>query len=265
MEKIKAVILAGGQGTRLREETEFKPKPMVHIGERPILWHIMKIFCHYGFNDFVICLGYKGDIIKEYFLNYEYMNNNISLKTRAGSAKNAQILGTPENVEDWTISLINTGLLNMTGSRVKQIEPYIDGDVFFLCYGDGLANVNLKELLAFHRSHGKIATITGVHPPSRFGELVVRDGKVIQFEEKPQTHTGCINGGFFVFDKRVFKYLNHDEPCILEHGPLENLTQDGELMVYTHKGFWQCMDTLRDTNLLNSLWNSGNAPWKIWP
>ncbi len=262
MEKIKTVILAGGQGTRLREETEFKPKPMVQIGNRPILWHILKIYSHYGFNNFIICLGYKSEVIKEYFLNYDYMNNDIAVKT--GKTKSVKILENEVEEGDWEITLANTGILNMTGSRVRQIEKYVGRETFFLTYGDGVADIDLKALLEFHRSHGKIATISGVYPPSRFGELFIEENRVVSFEEKPQSHSGCINGGFFVFEKEIFDYLSFDENCYLEREPMERLAEKGELMVYFHKGFWQCMDTQRDVVFLDSLCNSNQAPWINW-
>tara|TARA_B100000686_G_C16798624_1_gene984248 strand:- start:1662 stop:2453 length:792 start_codon:yes stop_codon:yes gene_type:complete len=262
MEKIKTVILAGGQGTRLREETEFKPKPMVQIGGRPVLWHILKTYSHFGFRDFVICLGYKGEIIKEYFINYEMMNNDITVGT--GHSKNIEIHPNDNSSEEWQITLAETGLKSMTGCRVKKVEKYIDGETFFLTYGDGLACIDLEKLLTFHKSHGKLATVTGVFPPSRFGELVLKENQVVGFCEKPQTQSGCINGGFFVFDKAIFDYLSLDENCILEHGPIENLVEKGQLMVFQHQGFWQCMDTQRDMNHLNSLWDNGEPPWKVW-
>ncbi len=259
----KVVILAGGLGTRLREETEFRPKPMVNIGNRPILWHIMKIFSHYGFNDFVICLGYKGDIIKDYFVNYEIMNNDITLDMK--SSKKIKVHGT-SGEKNWRITFVETGLHTMTGARLKRVQKYIDTDTFFLTYGDGVANINLKALLDFHKSHKKIATITGVQPPSRFGELITKQNQVVQFSEKPQTHSsgGLINGGFFVLDRRVFHYLKDKEDCVLEGAPLEDLAGDRQLMVYKHPKFWQCMDTSRDVILLNTLWDSGKAPWHLW-
>ncbi|MFQ5672003.1 MAG: glucose-1-phosphate cytidylyltransferase [Nitrospinales bacterium] len=260
---MQTVILAGGFGTRLREETEFRPKPMVQIGNHPILWHILKIYSYYGFNDFIICLGYKGEQIKEYFINYEYMNNDITVKT--GSSKCIEVHSNHNNkMDEWNVTLVDTGHSSMTGCRVKQIEKFIDEDIFFLTYGDGLAQIDLKELLAFHRSHGKTATITGVHPPSRFGELTIENHRVVEFTEKPQIDSGCINGGFFVFNKRIFDYLSLDKDCYLEYEPMERLVKDGELMVYVHKGFWHCMDTQRDLTLLNSLWKKDNPPWKIW-
>jgi glucose-1-phosphate cytidylyltransferase len=258
---MKAVILCGGLGTRLKEETEFKPKPMVKIGERPILWHIMKIYSHYGFKDFLICLGYKGSMIKEYFLNYKIMNNDFTIQ-----------LGNKENIQfhnnhteyDWKITLVDTGMYSQTGSRVKKIEDYIDDDYFMLTYGDGVANVNIEELVKFHKSHGKIGTMTGVHPSSRFGEFQLAGNQVLEFTEKPQTKEGLINGGFFVFNKDFFKYLHNEDDCILEKSPLVDLAADGELMVYPHDGFWQCIDTYRELEVLNELWKKGETPWKVW-
>ncbi len=262
MEKIKTVILAGGQGTRLKEETEFKPKPMVQVGGYPILWHILKIYSHFGFRDFIICLGYKGDIIKDYFINYEYMSNDVTVSL--GQTNGIQIHSQDKGLANCNITLANTGLNNMTGSRTKQVEKYVDSDLFFLTYGDGLSKIDLKALLEFHRSHGKLATVSGVYPPSRFGELVEENNQVVNFFEKPQTHSGCINGGFFVFNKGVFDYLSVDESCILEYGPMEQLVKDKQLMVFKNNDFWQCMDTQRDMNYLNDLWNSGNPPWRVW-
>lgn len=258
---MKAVILCGGLGTRLREETEFRPKPMVKIGEKPILWHIMKIYSHYGFNDFLICLGYKGEMIKEYFLNYKMMNNDFTIQ-----------LGNQESVQfhnnhteyDWKITLVDTGMSSQTGSRVKKIEKYIDDDYFMLTYGDGVADVNIKKLVNFHKSHGKIGTMTGVHPSSRFGEFALAGNQVLEFNEKPQTKEGLINGGFFVFNKEFFDYLHEGDNCILEKSPLVDLAADGELMVYPHEGFWQCVDTYRELEVLNELWEQGKTPWKVW-
>ncbi|MEW6001033.1 MAG: glucose-1-phosphate cytidylyltransferase [Nitrospirota bacterium] len=254
------VILAGGLGTRLREQTEFIPKPMVPIGTRPILWHIMKIYSHYGFKDFIICLGYRGEIIKEYFFHYRIKNSDFTINL--GDHEDIQIHNLHR--EDWSVTLADTGLKAMTGARIKRIEKYIDTSDFLLTYGDGVANINIKKLLQFHLSHGKLATITGVKPPSRFGELITKGGRVIEFSEKPQVGSGIINGGFFVFNKGVFTYLSEDDQCILEREPLERLAKEGQLIVYQHGGFWQCMDTLRDMNLLNEYWESGRAPWKIW-
>ncbi len=261
MNKMKVVILAGGKGTRIAEESEFRPKPMIRIGEKPILWHIMKIYDRYGFSDFVICLGYKGEMIKEYFLNYKTMNSDFTITL----GKNDSIQLNGNSSEDhWKVTLADTGLEAMTGSRIKKIERYIEGDIFMMTYGDGVADVNIKELVSFHLSHNKIATLTGVHPQSRFGELLVEGKQVKAFAEKPNITKGCINGGFFVFNRRLFDYLTEDDDCHLEKEPLEKIVRDGELMVYFHDGFWQCMDTMRDMTLLNNLWKQNQAPWKIW-
>jgi glucose-1-phosphate cytidylyltransferase len=257
---MQVVILAGGAGTRLREETEFRPKPMVHIGRWPILWHIMKIYSHYGFNNFVTCLGYKGEMIKDYFLRYRIMANDFTIELN----KRKVTLHNDSEESKWKVTLVDTGLKSMTGCRLKRIQPHIEGDTFLATYGDGVSDVDIRELVKFHRGHGKIATVTGVAPASRFGELLVDGNRVREFSEKPQTHSGLINGGFFVLDRRIFDYLSSNENCIFEREPLERLAKDGELMVFKHKGFWQCMDTLRDTQYLNELWEKGEAPWKVW-
>lgn len=261
MKNIPVVILAGGFGTRLREQTEFIPKPMVPIGTKPILWHIMKIYSHYGFKRFIICLGYKGELIKEYFLHYKFRNSDFTINL--GNHEDISIHSS-HNEEDWQVTLADTGLKTMTGARVKGIEKYIDTEYFLLTYGDGVANVEIERLVEFHLSHGKIATISGVRPPSRFGELLTEGNHVIEFGEKPQVGSSLINGGFFVFNRGIFSYLQEDDECTLEKEPLEKIAKDGQLMVYHHIGFWQCMDTLRDMNLLNEYWESGHAPWKIW-
>jgi len=258
---MEVVILCGGLGTRLKEETEFKPKPMVEIGGRPILWHIMKTFASHGFNKFVLCLGYRGDVIKNYFYNYEIMSNDFTLTLGGDKIK----VHSTHDETGWEITFAETGPANMTGSRVKQIQKYIKGDSFFLTYGDGVSDVNIKELLAFHKSHGKIGTVTGVLPPSRFGELNTDGNLVTSFMEKPQIHEGgLINGGYFVFDKRFFNLLSEDASCILERNPLESLANSSELCVFEHRKFWQCMDTYRDFEYLNSLWREEKAEWKVW-
>ncbi len=258
---MKVVLLAGGLGTRLREETEFKPKPMVEVGGMPILWHIMKTFAHYGYNEFVVCLGYRGDVIKNYFLNYEMRSNDFTLTLGNGKVE----VHSKHDESSWTITFAETGLNAMTGSRVKQVEKYVDGDLFMLTYGDGVCDVNIAELVKFHQAHGKIGTVTGVLPPSRFGELETENGVVKSFAEKPQMHNGgFINGGYFVFKRDFFKYLQADESCIMERKPLEELAKDGQLNIYEHTGFWQCMDTYRDFEYLNGLWKEGKAEWKVW-
>lgn len=258
---IPVVILAGGFGTRLREQTEFIPKPVVPIGNKPILWHIMKIYSYYGFKRFIICLGYKGDIIKDYFLNYRFKNSDFTINL---GKHNDIYFNKSNNIDDWQVTLADTGLKAMTGSRIKQIEKYIDTNFFLLTYGDGVADVEIDKLIEFHLSHGKVATVTGVRPPSRFGELCIKENQVIEFGEKPQVGSDTINGGFFAVNRKVFSYLREDNQCTFEREPLENLARDGQLMVYHHSGFWQCMDTLRDMDLLNKYWESENAPWKVW-
>jgi len=258
---MKVVILAGGLGTRLREETEYRPKPMVQVGNKPILWHIMKNYAFYGFKEFIICLGYKGNMIKDYFLNYEIMNRDFTL--RLGNRDSLTIHNNHEEL-DWTITLANTGEKAQTGARIKKIEKYIQDDLFMVTYGDGVSSINIDNLVKFHKSHGKIGTMSGVHPSSRFGEFTIKDNQVIDFHEKPQTKEGLINGGFFVFHKTFFKYLSNDDTCTLEKEPLEELVSDGQLMVYPHDGFWQCVDTYRELELLNKLWDSPRPPWKVW-
>jgi len=258
---MKVVILCGGLGTRLREETEFKPKPMVNIGNRPILWHIMKIYSYYGFNEFILCMGYKGDMIKEYFYNYEVLNSDFTVEL--GAHKNIQI-HSKHNENDWKITLADTGEKALKGARLKRIEKYIDGELFMMTYGDGVANIDINALLGFHIKHGKIATITGINPASRFGELKIRKDKVESLVEKPEENNSLVNGGFFVFNKNIFKYLCEDDNCDLEIGALEKLAKDDQLMVYRHHGFWVCMDTIRDTEYLNKLWDENKAAWKIW-
>lgn len=257
---MKIVILCGGFGTRLREETEYKPKPMVEIGDMPILWHIMKIYSTYGFNEFVLCLGYKGEMIKDYFYHYKMRNNDFSMDLKDG---NITLFDSKEE-NDWNIILANTGLNSMTGARIKRIEKYIDTDQFMVTYGDGVTNLNISELLKFHKKHKKIGTVTGVYPPSRYGELRIEDDRVVSFDEKPDTGVAPISGGYFVFNKEFFDYLNTDESCVLEKEPLARLARNKQLKVYNHKGFWQCMDTYRDYTFLNDLWKSNKAQWKVW-
>lgn len=258
---MKVVILCGGLGTRLREETEFRPKPMVEIGGKPILWHIMKIYAYYGFKKFILCLGYKGEMVKEYFYNYEVLNNDFTIEL--GDKKNVKIHSN-HTENGWQITLADTGDKALKGGRLKRVEKYVDDSVFLTTYGDGVANVDIKSLLAFHKNHGRLATVTGINPASRFGELKIKGNQVDSFSEKPKNGPGLINGGFFVFDKRIFDYLSTDDSCDLEIGPLEKIAAEGQLMVYKHKGFWACMDTIRDTEYLNKLWNKNKAFWKIW-
>lgn len=259
--KPQVVIFCGGIGSRLREETEFRPKPMLEVGGTPILRHIMKIYAHYGFKDFVLCLGYKGEIIKEYFYNYEVLNNDFTVEL--GSRKNVEIHSNHDE-SDWRVTLADTGDSALKGARLKRIEKYIQGEEFFLTYGDGVADVNIGALLEFHRSHGKMATLTGINPASRFGELKISGEKVETLSEKPHDSNGLINGGFFVFNRRIFDHLSDKDDCDLEIGALEKIANDGQLMVYKHNGFWACMDTLRDMDFLNSLWKENKADWKVW-
>jgi len=254
----KVAILAGGVGTRLAEETQIKPKPMVEIGNRPILWHIMKHYSHYGFNQFVIALGYKGEYIKKYMVDYCRLKSNLTVNFRNGHVDVHDIFKA-----DWTIELIDTGIDALTGGRIKRLAPYLGNKTFMLTWGDGLADVNLDELLDFHRSHGKIATLTAVRPTARFGHLELDGERIKEFSEKPQTKKGWINGAFFVLEPEVFDYIEGDDTQ-WEKQPLEKLAKDGQLMAYKHTSFWQCMDTLRDKVLLQSLWQKPNPPWKVW-
>ena len=255
---MKVAILAGGLGTRLSEETVNKPKPMVEIGGRPILWHIMMNYSHHGFQDFVIALGYKAEIIKKYMADYCSLNSNMTVSLRNG---NIQL---HEGYQpDWMVDLIDTGLYTNTGGRIKRLAPYVNNETFMLTWGDGVSDINIQELLAFHRSHGKLATLTAVHPPARFGHLDLDGDQIVEFSEKPQTREGWINGAFFVLEPEVFDYIEGDDTQ-WEKSPLENLAKDGQLMAYKYTGFWQCMDTIRDKKRLEKLWDSGNAPWKTW-
>ena len=258
---MKVIILCGGLGTRLREETEFRPKPMVEIGGKPILWHIMKIYAHYGFKDFVLCLGYKGEMIKEYFYNYEVLNNDFTIEL--GNRKNIEVHSN-HTEKGWRVTLADTGDKALKGARLKRVQKYIDDDQFMMTYGDGVANININSLLAFHNSHGKLASVTGINPASRFGELKIKGDQVESFSEKPRTSSGLINGGFFIFNKGIFDYLSADDDCDLEVGPLEKVASEGQLIVYKHTRFWACMDTIRDTEYLNKLWNDNRAEWKVW-
>ncbi len=258
---MKCVILCGGIGTRLREETEYKPKPMVEIGEKPILWHIMKLYAHYGIKDFVLSVGYKGEIIKEYFYNYEILSNDFTIEL--GNKENIEIHS--NNTEkNWRITLADTGDKTLKGARLKRVQKYIKDDQFMMTYGDGVANIDIESLLEFHLNHGKLATVTGINPASRFGELKIKGNQVESFSEKPKDGDGLINGGFFVFNRDIFDYLSEDENCDLEIGALEKIAAEGQLMVYKHREFWACMDTIRDMEYLNKLWKEGQAGWKVW-
>ncbi len=256
---MKVVILAGGLGTRLSEETTVRPKPMVEIGGKPILWHIMKIYSHYGFNEFVICLGFKGYMIKEYFSNYFLHMSDVTFDMRKNTMEVHQ-----QFVEPWKVTLVDTGNDAMTGGRLKRVSQYVEHDTFMLTYGDGVSNVNIAELLAFHKKHGKLATVTATQPSGRFGALSLDEAhKVTAFQEKPLGDGSWINGGFFVFEPGVLKRIE-GEKTVLEKEPLEGLSRDRELVAFKHSGFWQPMDTLRDKTQLEDLWNSGRAPWKLW-
>jgi glucose-1-phosphate cytidylyltransferase len=255
---MKAVILAGGLGTRISEETSSKPKPMIQIGGMPLLWHIMKIYSSFGINDFIICCGYKGYMIKEYFANYSLHNSDITL-----DLKENKIEIHHKSVEPWKITLIDTGLDTMTGGRLKKVQSYLDNETFCFTYGDGLTDLNITNLIKFHKEQKTLATVTGVKPPGRFGAMAVSDNKVVKFQEKPEGGNSWINGGFFVLEPKVFDYITGDG-TIWEREPLENLSNEKQLSVYLHSGFWQPVDTLRDKNRLEELWNSNEPPWKSW-
>ena len=255
---MKVVILAGGLGTRLAEETSVKPKPMVEIGGRPILWHIMKIYAACGFKEFIVALGYKGEIIKNYFLNYYYMRNSFTI-----NLVNGQMQVHNGDMEDWLVHLVDTGFATHTGGRVKRLAPWIGNETFMMTYGDGVANIDIPALVAFHQRHGRLATVTAVRPPARFGGLSFDGDLVEKFVEKPQIGEGWINGGFFVLEPGVLDYIVGDS-TVFEQEPLERLAADGQLVAYKHDNFWQCMDTLRDVNYLNGLWEQGDPQWKVW-
>jgi glucose-1-phosphate cytidylyltransferase len=259
---MKVTILCGGKGTRIRDVNDALPKPMLPIGDRPILWHIMKLFSHYGFDEFVLCLGHKGWTIKEFFLNYRAMTSDVRLDLAGHSS--AQFDGAP--IEPWRIILAETGEETMTGGRVAAVRRYLEADeLFLLTYGDGVGDIDIRKLVEFHRQHGRLATLTAVRPASRFGELRMDGAQVTEFREKPRATTGFINGGFLVFDaKRIWNYLPNDPTCVLEREPLQRLAADGQLMAFEHTGFWEPMDTFRDYKLLNDLWESSAAPWKVW-
>jgi glucose-1-phosphate cytidylyltransferase len=258
---MKVVILCGGIGTRLREETEFRPKPMVEVGGRPILWHIMKIYAQHGVRDFILCLGYKGHMIKDYFLNYEAMNNDFTITLEHN--REIEYHGSHEE-RGFKVTLADTGAETMTGGRVKRIQRYVGDDTFMVAYGDGLADIDITRLLEFHRAHGKLATVTSVRPIMRFGMLDLQgDGLVKRFAEKPRSES-WINVGFFVFDRRFFDYLDGDDSCVMEREPLEQLAAEHQMVAYRHEGFFFAMDTYREYEALNRMWDSGQAPWKVW-
>ena len=257
---IKVIILAGGWGTRLGQLGEHTPKPMVNIGSKPILWHIMKIYAHYGFKDFIISSGVKSHVIKDYFMNYEIYSRDFSKDFSTGEV----IYNNVSDNIDWRVSVVDTGLNTFKGARIKRLENFLDEETNMLTYGDGVADIDITELLNYHNSHGKAVTITGVHPPARFGELIEKSGRITSFEEKPQASVGLINGGFMVFNRKLLDYLTTDEKCDLELGTLEKLAEEGEVMVYKHSGIWECVDNERDVAHLNKLWNINQAFWKVW-
>ena len=255
---MKVAILAGGHGTRLQEETEVRPKPMVEIGDKPILWHIMSIYAAHGFSEFIIALGHKGEVIKNYFLNYYYLRNSFSVHLASGDA---EVHGGDR--EDWLVHLVDTGFDTQTGGRIKHLQQWLGNATFMMTYGDGVARINVQDLVAFHKSHRKLATITAVRPPARFGGLTFEGDRVARFLEKPQIGEGWINGGFFVLEPGVVDFIEGDD-TVFEREPLERLAREGQLVAYRHDDFWQCMDTLRDVMFLQSLWGLGKAPWKVW-
>jgi glucose-1-phosphate cytidylyltransferase len=255
---MRVVILAGGMGSRLQEQTTVRPKPMVAIGTRPILWHIMKIYATYGFREFVLALGYKAEMVQEYFLDYHRLGRNVSVNLSDGA-----LAFHDQDADDWLVHLVDTGIDTQTGGRLRRLRSWVGNEPFMMTYGDGVANIDVGNLVAFHRAHGKLATITAVRPPSRFGGLRLKGDTVVEFEEKPQIGEGWINGGFFVLSPAVLDLIPDDQ-TLWERGPLERLSSTGELMAYKHPGFWQPMDTLRDVSYLESLWTSGEAPWKVW-
>lgn len=255
---MKVVILAGGYGTRITEESKFKPKPMIEIGGKPILWHIMKYYSMFGIKEFIICCGYKAEIIKEYFLNYKMYHSDFTI-----GLKDGKITIQKEPVEDWSVTLVDTGLDTMTGGRIKQIKKYLEEELFLLTYGDGVCNVNIRALVEFHKKHNKLATITTVKPEGRFGVLDIEGNKITNFREKAAKDMGWINGGFMVLNQKVLEFIDNDA-TVFEKEPLERIAQAGELMSFKYEGFWKCMDTQRDKQVLEELWETGNAPWKIW-
>jgi glucose-1-phosphate cytidylyltransferase len=256
---VKAVILAGGLGSRLSEETDVRPKPMVEIGGRPMLWHIMKHFAHHGIDEFVVALGYKGEVIKRHFVDVIGVDGSLSV-----FLKERRVERPDPSTEDWVVHLVETGVETITGGRLKRLRAWLEDETFMMTYGDGVCDVDLGRLVAFHRAHGRLATVTVVRPPARFGALQIDGDQVLRFSEKPQTGEGWINGGFFVLEPGVFDYIEGDQTH-WEREPLERLAEDGQLMAYRHESFWLCMDTLRDKRALDALWASGHAPWKVWP
>jgi len=260
MGKPEVVILCGGKGSRLSEETILKPKPMVEIGDRPILWHIMKIYSYYGYNRFILAIGYRGEYIKKYFYDYRIIASDFTLVMHPDEVPQIHDLHEQSN---WEITFVDTGIDTLKGGRIKRLEKHLKSENFLVTYGDGVANIDIGDSYKYHISHGKIGTVTAVRPPSRFGELVLSGDEVVKFEEKPQLGTGVINGGFFVFKREFLRYLTPDEDCDFEFGPLQRLAQDGQLRAYRHTGFWQCMDNVRDRDYLNRLWDNNRAEWKV--
>ena len=256
---MKVAILAGGKGTRLAEETEVRPKPMVEIGGHPILWHIMSIYASHGLNEFVVALGYKGDYIKKWFVEYANQQGDLSVDLATGA-----VTGSTRESVDWKVDLVDTGMETGTGGRIKKLREWTDGETFCLTWGDGVSNVDITKEIEFHKSHGKAVTMTATRPPARYGHLEFDGDRIMEFSEKPQTGEGWINGAFFVCDQKVFDYIDDDESTMFEQSPLERLAADGELMAWKHDGFWQCMDTLRDKHTLQKLWETDNPPWKVW-
>ena len=261
---MKTVIMCGGVGSRMREETEFRPKPMVTIGEQPILWHIMKHYAHFGFDDFILALGYKGDMIREFFINYHLLTQDFTI--HLGSRDSIEVHASERGPENWRVTLVDTGLNALKGARLKRLARHIpaDDDVFLMTYGDGVSNVNLEELLAFHRSHGKKVTLTGVIPTMRFGEVTARPDGAVDFREKDTGRAAMVNGGYYVINREVLDLLEDRDDQDFEYGPLEELSDEGHVMMKRHEDFWHCMDHLRDMEVLNRLWAAGDAPWKIW-
>jgi glucose-1-phosphate cytidylyltransferase len=255
---MKVILLAGGRGTRIAEESSIRPKPLVEIGGKPLLWHIMNIYAAYGYKEFLVACGYKGEMIKEYFHNFQWHNNDYIIHLHDGSR---QILNS--GPIDWQVGVIDTGIDTMTGGRILRLKPWLGGKTFLMTYGDGVGNIDLSALMEFHRSHGKLATVTAVHPPARFGELHLDGAQVQDFAEKPQTREGWINGGFFVLEPQVLDYIQNEESSF-EREPMEHLARDGQLMAFRHEGFWQPVDTMREKDLLEQLWQNNVAPWKVW-
>ena len=258
--KYPVVILCGGLGTRMGSKTDIKPKPMLNIGGKPILWHIMKTYSEYGFDEFILTLGYKSENIKNYFTKYPKYRNSIEVNTKTGESTGLS----DDEIEEWNVKLVNTGVNTLKGGRIKRIEPYVNSDRFMLTYGDGVADINVNDLVEFHESHNAAGTVTGVNPPSRFGEMNLEGDQVLSFSEKPQASKGVINGGFMVFEEEIFEYLSPDEDCDFEVGPLEEFADDGKLKMYRHEGMWECADNQRDLDHLNDLWSDNEAFWKVW-